>query len=200
MKTKTCSVCKEEKSLKLFYFRKEYNRHRNYCKSCYDIQKKEYKQRRRIYFKKLRDDDKKLNPWKFVLKNIVSRCTNKNLRDYRWYGAKGIKCLITVDEIKELWFRDKAYTMKKPSIDRENSKKNYTKDNCRFIEHIENISRARRKPVIQYDLQGNFIREWESILRASKELNISSSNIWLVAHHKKGRTKAGNFKWVLKLR
>jgi len=150
------------------------------------------------HFKKLRDEDYKNNPCKYTLKQIKNRCTNKNIRDYKWYGAKGIKCLITEEELKELYIRDNAKDMKRPSIDREDSNKDYTFDNCRFIEHLENISRARRKPVLQYDLDGKFIKEWDSIRQASIQLNISSSNIWLVAHHKKGRTKAGNFKWLLK--
>jgi hypothetical protein len=34
-----------------------------------------------------------------------------------------------------------------------------------------------KKPIIQYDLQGNFIREWTSATDASKELGISNSPI-----------------------
>lgn len=37
-----------------------------------------------------------------------------------------------------LWFRDKAYKMVKPSIDRKDANKNYTIDNCRYIELKEN--------------------------------------------------------------
>lgn len=34
-----------------------------------------------------------------------------------------------------------------------------------------------RKPVLQFDLNGNFINEWESIIEASKKLNICHSGI-----------------------
>lgn len=34
-----------------------------------------------------------------------------------------------------------------------------------------------QKPIMQYDLQGNFIREWNGIREVSKHLNISCGNI-----------------------
>lgn len=35
----------------------------------------------------------------------------------------------------------------------------------------------KRKKVCQYDLQGNFIKEWESVVEASKKLKLSQGNI-----------------------
>jgi hypothetical protein len=58
------------------------------------------------------------DPYKYILKSIKFRCENPNCERYKNYGGRGIKCLITKEEIKELWYRDKAYEMKKPSIDR----------------------------------------------------------------------------------
>ncbi len=75
-------------------------------------------------------------------------------------------------EIKELWFRDKAYEMKQPSIDRIDNDDNYIFNNCEFIEKDENSIKNKRKPILQYDLQGNFIREYQSVKEASlKTLN-----------------------------
>jgi hypothetical protein len=42
--------------------------------------------------------------------------------------------LITEEELKELWFRNKAYLMKQPTIDRKDNNKNYTFENCQFLE------------------------------------------------------------------
>lgn len=116
-------------------------------------------------------------PWKRVLTSIKQRCNNKNNTSYEDYGKRGIKCLITEEEIKHLWFRDKAYLMKKPSIDRINNDGNYIYDNRRFIEFVENNIKDKRKPVLQYNIDGKFIREFKSSNDAGKFLNVHSTNI-----------------------
>lgn len=50
------------------------------------------------------------------------------------------------------------------------------------------------KKVVQYDLQGNFIKEWKSIAEASKTLKLNK--IWEVCNNK--RNKCGNFIWKYK--
>ena len=42
-----------------------------------------------------------------------------------------------------MWFRDKAYEMKKPTVDRIDSLESYTLENCRYIEAVENSKRER---------------------------------------------------------
>ena len=121
--------------------------------------------------------DKFKNPGKYVLHDIKKRCNNPNNKSYKYYGGRGIKCLITSDELDQLWIRDKAHLMKQPSIDRENNSKNYTYNNCCFIEMTHNIGKDKRKPILQYDLEGNFIREWESITLAGIKLKINHKQI-----------------------
>jgi hypothetical protein len=55
------------------------------------------------------------------------------------------------------------------------------------------IREASQKAVLQYDLKGNFIREWKSITEAGRILNIASPNITKCC---KGlRNIAGEFIW-----
>ena len=77
-------------------------------------------------------------PWQQAFKNIYNRCSRK--WDSRWknYGAVGIKCRISAVQLKKLFFKDKAYLMKQPSIDRKDSLKDYTIGNCEWIEFEEN--------------------------------------------------------------
>ncbi len=85
---------------------------------------------RRRYKEKLRRE----RPWVRFYRYARNRCTKKGA-----YGYKGIECLLTVEEVKTLWFRDKASLMEMPSIDRVDNSSDYYFDNCRFIERNKNL-------------------------------------------------------------
>lgn len=89
-------------------------------------------------------DYRKRNPWKRHYETAKARCQNKHNASYNNYGGKGIKFLLSAEEVKKLWFRDKAYLMKKPSIDRIKSYKHYTYENCRFLEFSLNSKRKNK--------------------------------------------------------
>lgn len=99
-----------------------------------------------MYDKERQKESKKkylmANPWLKTLNNIRYRCNNPNDRKYKYYGGRGIKCLLSVQDIKFLWERD-ATKLKQPSIDRIDSSLDYEVSNCRFIEMSEN--RMKRK-------------------------------------------------------
>jgi len=190
--TKICTKCKIEKSLSEFYKDKQKKDGlTSICKICH---KKYYKDNfnsisdyKKLYHTKnlLKINNHNKNyykeyPWKKVFASIKYRCNNSNCKQHKNYGGRGIKCLITADELKKLWFRDKAYLMKKPSIDRINNDGHYEYDNCRFIEHTQNILKSnqiRKRRILQFDLDNKFIREWESLLEVSNNLNIDIRNI-----------------------
>jgi len=48
------------------------------------------------------------------------------------------------------------------------------------------VSEQKSKPVIQYDLQGNFIKEWKSATEASKTLNLKNAPISKICKQNKG--------------
>lgn len=59
------------------------------------------------------------------------------------------------------------------------------------------VSKNKSKPVLQYDLKGNFIKEWLSLKEAGNMLNIHPNCIGACL---KNKTKtAGKFKWKYKL-
>ena len=135
-------------------------------------------------------------PWENIFYKVVSRCISPNDKDYKYYGGRGIKCLITKDKIQTLWFRDKAYLLKQPSIDRKDNNGNYRFDNCRFIERVNNSIKAHIVSILQYDKNMNFIKEWKSLIDVEKTLKISHGNISQVA---RGHRKyAGKFVWRYK--
>lgn len=53
-----------------------------------------------------------------------------------------------------------------------------------------------RKPVLQYDLKGNFIQEFESASEAARQLNVFKSN--LTAACRGESTQCGGFQWKYK--
>ncbi|GAF95477.1 unnamed protein product, partial [marine sediment metagenome] len=177
-----CTKCKEEKELEEFYKDKQKRSgFRSSCKDCYD---------------KFSIESHKKFPWKKTLYKIKSRCNNINDNSYSRYGGRGIKCRITAEEIKKLWFRDKAYEMEKPSIDREDNDGHYEFGNCRYMELVENIKRAHIIPVLQFDLDGNFIREFVSIMDAERNTGIDNRQICRVT--KKQRKQCHGFIWKYK--
>ncbi len=68
---------------------------------------------------------------------------------------------------------------------------------CKSREHIEKISLGRKKSIIQYDLEGKFIKEWDSAKDASIELKQWKSNITQCC---KGKYKSAcGYIWKYKL-
>ena len=133
----------------------------------------------------------KKNPWYKSYSLAKARCTNGK------YGKKGIKFNMTVDDFKELWFRDKAYFLKKPSIDRIDESGHYIKKNCRFIEFYENIKRAwdkQKKPCKQLTLEGVVVQCYESQREAGRRTGINPYAICMCVNNVRKTT--GGYKWV----
>lgn len=70
------------------------------------------------------------------------------------------------------------------------------KDNINYGSHNQKVIDSISKPIVQYDITGNFIREWKSQTEASKALNISQAHIGRCL---KGKTKSAfGFMFVFK--
>lgn len=81
----------------------------------------------------------KRHPWYKSFSLAKQRCMDPKVNKYKYYGRKGIKFLLSVEDAIFLWNRDNAAALKQPSIDRLNSNGDYSLDNCRFIEMLDNI-------------------------------------------------------------
>lgn len=82
-----------------------------------------------------------------IWKNMRRRCLNKNIREFKWYGGKGIK-------VCPQWLHDypafKAWALANGyeeglSIDRIDSNGNYEASNCRWITRSENTIKGNRE-------------------------------------------------------
>ncbi len=65
-------------------------------------------------------------------------------------------------------------------------------------ESREKINNALKRKIIQIDLDGNFIKEWDCALDVKKELKISNSNISQCCRGNKNYSHVGGFKWIYK--
>lgn len=65
-----------------------------WCKSCVKKYQKDNKEKISIQ-RKVRH---KLQPWRKTFHGIKNRCNNTNYRQFKDYGGRGIKCLITMKE------------------------------------------------------------------------------------------------------
>ena len=72
------------------------------------------------------------------LKGIKRRCRNPRDKKFKFYGGRGIQCLLTMADLAVMWDRDAAFLMWKPTLHREKDEGNYTVENCRFVEREEN--------------------------------------------------------------
>lgn len=131
-----------------------------------------------------------MHPWYKHFDNARTRCKPKNK-----YGKRGIKFLMTQADFRRLWFRDRAWELVSPSIDRINPSGNYEPENCRFIE-IE--SNRKPKPVVQMTRNGEVVTIYNSSGQASRVFGRSSNaNINKVAQKRNSNKTFLGYKWSL---
>ena len=105
----------------------------------------EYRKKHPDYVKRCKAKVRKYQqarPWYFSYSSAKSRCTNPNVNCYQRYGGRGIKFLLTREEVAYLWGRDKADSMVQATLDRIDNEKNYELSNCRFIEKSLNSTKG----------------------------------------------------------
>lgn len=75
-------------------------------------------------------------------------------------------------------------------------------DKMKAYSHPEEAKRKmaekHKKPIVQYDLNGDFIKEWDSTISASNELFIHNGSISGCLNHKWRCLTAGGFIWKFK--
>ena len=142
---KRCRDCGLLKPLDEFHKNLETkDKHLGICKTCSRIQSKRYMLHNKAY-----------RPWVWSYYNCRERCNNPKYREYKYYGGKGIKCLMTLEDFRFIYKRDKAYLMVNPTISRRSHKDHYRIDNCLYEEshkHFRNDSLKRSR-----DKEGKFI-------------------------------------------
>lgn len=157
---KECATCGKLLLVLCFYNRADKIGLRSDCKKCMRIKNKQWaiqnkgkcsEYTRKYYHSNKEKCNKKrfqyglLRKWQSSYTNARTRCTNANTPSYKYYGKRGIRFLLSPTQVQFLWFKDNAFNLKNPSIDRVNSKGNYELDNCKFIELSENSKKMHKE-------------------------------------------------------
>jgi hypothetical protein len=186
MKTKICSICGLEKPVSEFAFSQ--GRPKSYCKLCDN-------ERNRLYRR--------------TLSGHLHKIYNNQKRSSIQRGHS--QPTYTFDELKEwfisqpnwedLWLKweNSNYTTQlAPSIDRLDESKGYSLDNIRLVTWYENCKKEHHrqgKKVNQYDLDGNYLRTFDSITDALKALNKSTRDSHITLSCKGEQNHTFGYQW-----
>ena len=131
---------------------------------------------------------RKKNPWFAYYSSARYRC---NSPYGAYYGKR--KFLLTVEEIKKLWFRDKPWLLKQPSINRINNDGDYTFDNCNFIERFDNCH-----PIAVRRFDKGRVRDFKSMRKGAMASGTCTINVSKVCRGI--RKTAGGYRWEINFR
>jgi hypothetical protein len=139
-------------------------------------------------------------PVYFAWQQMVQRCVNPKNAKYNIYGGKGISVDPKWITFEGFW-EDMCENYKEGlTIDRVDSTKNYTKDNCQWLTKSDNSSKtSRKRAVVQLRKvlvpSVTFVEEkvWESALQAAEILGLVAGHISAVCLGK--RQTHGGFGW-----
>jgi hypothetical protein len=187
-----CRKCKTYKPLHEFNHSHVYRTGKGECRICLRQTKGVTKFRYKTDYN---------NFIKYIYSNLVGGCKYKNfpapnftLDDFTiWIKNQNY------DKLYLDWQQHRFDSYYKPSIDRKNSRENYTLNNMQLITWKENADKQSKeqkwkvgKPVYQLE-DGFVIAKYCSILEASRQTKIDASGIARVC--KKEYAIAGNYGW-----
>lgn len=198
MQSQTCTACLQEKPISEFRSHKfgKYGR-QSWCRPCEGIKGIE---RGRTISGVIRTI--------YNSQRQSSRFRNHPMPSYTFYELE--RWILSQDDFKHIydcWVKSNYNTMEKPSCDRLNNEKPYSLDNLRITTWGDNKQQYREdiksglctkhcKPVLQYELTGDFIKEHQSINGAARCLNICAGHISRACNGKLNKT--GGFIWKFK--
>lgn len=140
--------------------------------------------------------------YNYGVSHIASCCNNviKKAYNYIWsweYQTFDKDYLKSILPSRSEQLKNNKYNLgRKQSDETKEKKKNKLLGQKRSQDKKNNISNGRLIPIIQYDLEGNFIKEWPSMKEAGLILNTDPSNISACC---RGIIKTSSkFKWKYK--
>lgn len=97
-----------------------------------------------------------------IFSDMKQRCYNKNDKDYRWYGEKGISICdewLNNTKLFEQWALNNGYR-DGLTIDRIEEDKDYCPENCRWITNVQNSKYKSTTFMIEIDGEIHSGKDW----------------------------------------
>ena len=108
-----------------------------------------------------------------IWRGMNKRCNNPNCKNFRWYGAKGIKvCIEWRDYIKfREWALEHGYVIGL-TIDRIDNGKGYEPSNCQWLTQSENSKKMHKnhkgKVILTLNGETHKLADWARILHINE--------------------------------
>lgn len=172
-KTKQCSKCKEQKLICDFHKNKSKKDGLYvWCKNCESIRGRKYRQshkakinKRMKHYRQIHKIEAAMRARKLrqtikgYLRRLFSamktRCNNSRVKDYKYYGGRGIKVKFTCGEFVDYVINILRVDPRKLTIDRINNNGNYKPGNIRFVTRAENNRNKSKSLCHQSNNQAN---------------------------------------------
>ena len=115
----------------------------------------------------------------YIWSSMKSRCLNINNKSFQNYGGRGIRVCeewLQSFEAFATWAHENGYA-DNLTIDRVDNDKDYTPDNCRWVDRTTQSRNRRNNRFLTYKGQTKTLGEW------GEEVGINSAVIWKRLYH-----------------
>lgn len=109
--------------------------------------------------------------WYNSWRSMISRCYNKNAKNYKYYGAKGIavcKEWLIAENFGE-WAKENGW-FKGATLDRVDNSKGYSPENCRWATKREQARNRSTNHLITYNGETHTVTEWAEMVGVNRTL------------------------------
>lgn len=103
----------------------------------------------------------------FVYNSMKDRCKNKNTKNYKNYGGRGIRVCDEWNNSYEFflkWALSNGYR-EGLQLDRIDNNGNYSPENCRWVSCKQNLNNTRMNNLITYKNKTHTISEWADMFK-----------------------------------
>lgn len=110
-------------------------------------------------------------------RNMLNRCNNPNVPEYKYYGARGIKVCESWNTFEEFWKDMQSGYKEILTLDRIDVNGNYCKNNCRWVTQLEQVNNVRNNKILELNGVRDTLPNWARKLKMNRAT--LSSRIYL---------------------